>query len=498
MEVEKGTPIVPPKRTLSARKEDLDHVATGGASGVVARRQSSVVATIGGCIRSWWPRRNQTDTSTAMTSQDVNPSISPTSVAPSPFQREPTTSPTFIPKCLSQQERSCYEVLIKVVDARRKTGIKPPRIVVITDLAKDYDDLAAMVILKELHRLGVVILIGFVANLMPAKKRALFGRGALDELGLPDIPIATGTSGFPIEGKKKHEELAYEFDCSFMAEEENEKVREAGKGEDLLKEKCEDAVATGEQLTLLLISSLEDMFTFSQNHADLLKNAVSNIVLQGGYAFSPDGNLEPDEAAANNRYDMDAARSFHAFMQESNIPSAVYTKVAAFATSLTSELFDELSKTNHPVGEHLRKVQVEQDRAFYKTASSENPEDHFAPFMDQTWFLKNKTSWFEKEHSPDTPYPKGDEVIPYLTKVIVYDALAALGSSGEDAIDALNVLTDGKAEPPSIHRIVGFAGPPSVPGIHPERMATVLSALLKGSLVTCKPSEATKPGSSVG
>jgi hypothetical protein len=48
---------------------------------------------------------------------------------------------------------------------------KPPQIVVITDLARDYDDLAAMVMVKELHRLGLVELEGFVANIPESKRK---------------------------------------------------------------------------------------------------------------------------------------------------------------------------------------------------------------------------------------------------------------------------------------------------------------------------------------
>jgi hypothetical protein len=386
-----------------------------------------------------------------------------------------------IPPSLSEKESSHYETLIDLVKANPLRT--QPRVVVITDLAKDYDDLAAMVVLKELHRLGVVKLLGFIANLMPADKRARFGRGALDSLGLQNIPIAKGTSGFPKSARRKHTELAYEFDCDFMAEADS--VTEEGGGELLLLKLCQDAVKgeSKDKLTLVLISSLEDIYTFSKNHGELLKNAVSNIVLQGGYTISTEGKLEPEEAANNNRYDMDAAKEFHAFMQEWSIPSVVYTKVAAFATSLTSDLFAEMAETGHPLGKHLRKVQVSQDLSFYKTASNENPEKRFAAFMDQKWFLENKTSWFDS-NPPDEPYPKGDAVIPWLTKVIVYDALAALGASGSDALDALKVLTHNSTHPPSIHQIVGFAGPPSDPGIYPEQMASVLSALLKGSLLS--------------
>jgi hypothetical protein len=397
----------------------------------------------------------------------------------------PTTS-TMIPSSLSAAEKQQYETLITAVRDRQAQGIKPPQVAVITDLAKDYDDLAAMVVLKELNRLGVINLLGFVANLMPAKKRVRFGRGALDLLDLPHIRIAEGTSGFPDMAGKKHEELAHEFDCNFMADEKDPRIYPARHGEDLLYQLCQNAVKTREKLTLVLISSLEDIYTFSKKYPELLRDAVANVVLQGGYSVSQSGDLIPDEAAANNRYDPQAAREFHTFMQKERIPSAVYTKVAAFATPLTSDLFLQMEETRHPLGEYLRMVQVKQDLEFYKTASKKEPKERYAPFMDQKWFLTNKTSWFSREHPPDTPYPEGNDVVQYLDKVVVYDALAALGSSGSDVLDALKVLTNGDTQPKSIHRVVGFAGPPSDTGIHPEQMALVLSALLKGSLLSCK------------
>lgn len=58
-----------------------------------------------------------------------------------------------IPTGLSPEEQGVYKKLIGV--RKRRGRQAPPRVVVITDLGKDYDDLAAMVVLKELHRLGL-------------------------------------------------------------------------------------------------------------------------------------------------------------------------------------------------------------------------------------------------------------------------------------------------------------------------------------------------------
>jgi hypothetical protein len=57
-------------------------------------------------------------------------------------------------------------------------------VVVITDLAKDYNDLAVIVVLKELYRLRFVHLKAFITNLEPSRKRAIYGQAALDFFGL--------------------------------------------------------------------------------------------------------------------------------------------------------------------------------------------------------------------------------------------------------------------------------------------------------------------------
>jgi hypothetical protein len=313
--------------------------------------------------------------------------------------------------------------------------------------------------------------------LVPARKRALFGRGALDLLRLAQIPIAFGTEG----SKNYHAELAHEFDCTFLAPEDTH----LESGEKLLHRLCLEAVKNEQKLTFLLISSLQDIWEFAQRYPELFKNATLNIVLQGGYNVLADGTLQPDMAAANNRFDQASAIEFHKFMQESQIPSVVYTKVAAFATPLTSELFAELEATKHPLGKHLCCVQVSQDLAFYQQASLEDPSKRFAPFMDQKCFLRNRTSWFDSPHDPHDPLPIGEEVIPYLTKVVVYDALAALGTSGPDTLQELGVLkpTSTSRHEASVHEIVGSPGPPSDPGIDPLQMAKALTTLLKGSLL---------------
>lgn len=58
-----------------------------------------------------------------------------------------------IPTGLDASEIEVYKTLLGVRERRTKP---PPDVFVITDIAKDYDDLVAMILLKELQRLGLI------------------------------------------------------------------------------------------------------------------------------------------------------------------------------------------------------------------------------------------------------------------------------------------------------------------------------------------------------
>jgi hypothetical protein len=383
---------------------------------------------------------------------------------------------------------------------------------VITDLAKDYDDLVALTILKEFHRLGMIVLKGFVANLKPAHERARFGSGALHALDIGKIKIAEGSDGTD-KDSKVHDHEFMEAETSFMVA-NNVEFED---GQDLIRKICEQAARIREEdkISLLLISSLRDINTFAQADSRLLKSAVSDIVLQGGYAIK-NSHLIADDKAANNNFDMPAATAFHTWIEQNAIPSIAFTKVATFAVDIYDEWFRALEATGHIIGKHLRQTQLAQERAYYTQAASGKP---FAPFMTQEWYLKNKTTWWD-HHEPGTPLPDNvEDVIPYLNKIVVYDALAAVRVAGDDVLDAFDILElpDSQSELEARHRVVGAAAEvleeavekkdavvgkdgrvvsPSmegeaavmgeaVSGLNGPNMAAVIKALGRGSLLAC-------------
>ncbi|KAJ8068417.1 hypothetical protein OCU04_003975 [Sclerotinia nivalis] len=436
-------------------------------------------------------------------------------------------SPKLIPDGLNEVERAVYQKIIDTVAALRKNNYVFPHVVAITDLGKDYDDLAAMIVLKELHRLGAIKLEGFVANLLPADKRAHLGRRALDLLGLRDISVGQGTNGTDKEAKPQ----IYEFPPSVMGK---KPYPIQPKGSESLMQIKYKAEREGYKLTFCLISSLQDISEFeerlrpkdpSQPHP--LKQITAKVVLQGAYNLEncPEHDskglphrriLKADRIAANNDFNWQAAQDFHSFLDREEIPSVVYTKTAAYDAHLRPSIFHDMAQTGQTLGIALKGIEGPQNTGFYEGACRMEGGKP-APFMkgrDQQWFLLRRTHYFDtrpRELNPEK-LPKGEEILKYC-KVIVYDALAALGTLPEAILDALDVLEAPNYEKQlvhnKLHRVVGVMpeknwelatqdeldkarlvndedNPFKSPASTTENMKTVLEALLMGAMLDCK------------
>ncbi|KAH8686085.1 hypothetical protein BGZ60DRAFT_396862 [Tricladium varicosporioides] len=405
-----------------------------------------------------------------------------------------------IPNGLPQEEEEVYITLLGVVSQREAGGQKPPHIVVISDIAKDVDDLIAWVVLKELHRLGLVVLRGFIANFYPEKQRARHGRGVLDHLYLPAIPVAKGTCG----GGKRPIPYPYEFEGeegakNFMAPQDTHFLD----GTELLFNICNEARREKQKLTFLCISSLRDIREFTDANPSILPEVAEKVVIQGGYSITNSGDVVPtiktegklagQMDAANNKMDPDSATTIHRYISQNKFPTVCYTKYAAILTEIPIQLCIDLEATGHVLGKYLRKAQIAMDLEFYYR--SLYPKEGEDVFFTQSSYLQYKTSWWKENYHlvprpdfPDVDKEKG-EIIKYLTKLTAYDALAALGASGDDVLSSLDILEFDKASP--LHRVIGFAGnkdagiPPN-PVINPAAMAKAIMALTRGSILAAQ------------
>ena len=322
-----------------------------------------------------------------------------------------------------------------------------------------------------------------MANLEPAEKRAGFGRGALDLLGLAQVPIAKGSRGFPKGDKHKLHDYEF-FGCKFMKEGE---VKE--KGNDSLHRVLKDALSAKEEVILLCLSSLRDIAKFSTKYPNLLRRALKKgkVVLQGSYSVE-DGNLKVNKAA-NNDFDIDAATVFHKFLQDKKIPSIVFDRNAAtnLKHPLPRTMFTEMARTGE-IGQYLDGIAQQQESKFFldatgpvkyrfgykaPTATDPGSEGH-------DWDrYKTRTRWPKDKTQPAT----FDELRPY-TDIIAYDALAALGVLGKKCMDQLKIIEPSSSEwPNTIHQVVGNGSEPNSLDGTGHGMSTTLEALLWGSLL---------------
>ena len=88
------------------------------------------------------------------------------------------------------------------------------------------------------------------------------------------------------------------------------------------------------------------------------------------------------------------------------------------------------------------------------------------------------------------PDPETNEIVPYLTKGLLYDALAGLATGGDNIVAALGVLdTESMANQTSIHKIIGTPKPHqgkhslcyisfSIPSCYGRRLEQAIVAML--------------------
>jgi len=403
-----------------------------------------------------------------------------------------------IPYSKNDKEYSYYVKLIPKLQTREPSDI--PRILVITDAEKDYDDLVAIVFLCEMHRLGVVEIAGIIANHKPARRRAKFLRTIVHLLGMGHIEVAEGTDGTSQE--RFLEECYYELKNTTFEEQEWNK-KPFRQGSELI-----DALATQvdkeskEPLTVLLISSLQDIsdyFNSHKNDPNFLPRHFKKFVSQGGYEIIGSGDaltLKPLKIAQNNSFDPKAAKNYTDCLVKFKLPSDAWSREAARAACLDGSNFDNLNEYG-PIGAHLAWVHRRLEFKFMWDPFNAPYMRHLTP----DWYLKTRLAL-----DPDSDAfkdfsaspPEFTQVLP-LTKIIAYDGCAAVGTIGDDVMCALGILSElepyDKAN--DQHRLFGRAQN-DLGGINCEEIRETLRAFFFGALKsTCKRAEELIPSRSI-
>ncbi|KAK3349756.1 hypothetical protein B0T25DRAFT_548880 [Lasiosphaeria hispida] len=371
-------------------------------------------------------------------SMDPRPLRSPSS-SQSPFNED--IFRTKIPYAPTSAEYNYYARLIPVLRARKPSD--KPRILVITDIDQDYDDLMAIVFLAEMHRIGVVELAGFVANHKPAIKRAFLLRSTLHLLKLGHLPVAVGTGG--VEKDEHRDSFFYELKNVTFADQPWNK-QEPPSGADLM-ESLARRVDQGEQpLTVLLISSLQDISEFFNTRSpSFIKKGFKKFVSQGGYTVTvtppPESSikLDPVMGMANNNFHPTAARNYTDMLGDLNLPSDAWSREAAKAARLDGSVFQSLSSYG-PIGQHFLWSWLRQEFKFYWDPLHNPYMEH----LNLEWYLKTRLVLDpdSEEFSRFMNTPPDFKTIVPMNKVIAYDGCAAMGAVGDDVMRALGIMDE--------------------------------------------------------
>merc|ERR1719203_261560 len=255
-------------------------------------------------------------------------------------------------------------------------------LLIISDDGKDLDDELAKVLMACLEERQLATCKAFIASLHPAAMRARLAKGTLQCLGI-DAEVGIGSAMGNATSN------AYEFDVDYLASEDQVLpngvqlfVREMEAAEDGL-------------YTLVVLSGMRDAWDLLRDHTDLFRRKVSRVVIMGGVEtagntvkMSEEGFLVPD-TAANNAFDMDAAKNFYRELQRQNIPMTIVARWAAYAAKLPLSLYDRMARTAHPVAVRLQKAQQSSLQHLWSRAcmEEEDPAREGLPARcDSRWF----------------------------------------------------------------------------------------------------------------
>ncbi|KAH6628111.1 hypothetical protein F5144DRAFT_613848 [Chaetomium tenue] len=411
--------------------------------------------------------------------------------------------------------RQTYLKLVKMLETRKPED--KPRVFVFTDVEQDYDDLLAVIFLAEMHRMGVIELVGFVANHQPAAKRARFLRTVLHLVNLGHIPVAVGTSG--VEDANSHgADLFYGLkNTTFDKAPWNEEPFVTG------AVLIPQVLRTKPNVTALMLSTLQDIGEFFDKQdktADFKANNFSKFVSQGGYEVNVQqatqsgdprqkgkvaarGNsppqvkvsLAPVKDMANNKFHPSQAANYTNHIAAHKLPSDAWSREAAKAARLPGTFMKQLFKYG-PIGAHLEWLWMRQEFKFYWDPFNWP----FMDFLNTDWYLNTRLGYaktskeFKELQGTDLSFA---DAAPKI-KVIAYDGCAAVGAVGDDFMRAMGILGHEGHLPdynrPAIsghpHRVFGKAAdkpgelnPENLGGINPDQLASVIETFLLGSLM---------------
>jgi len=325
-------------------------------------------------------------------------------------------------------------------------------LLIMSDDGKDSDDELAKLLLKSLDQRNLACCKGFIAALHPALSRAKLAKGTLNQLGLNHIEVGVGAPMGTLHCND------YEFDVGYMAAD----AEVLPSGIQLFVRQLEQA--EDGLFTLVVLCGMRDAWDLLREHTELFRRKISRVVIMGGVEVTSDnapkhdeeGLLVPD-TAANNAFDMEAAKAFYRELQRQSIPMTIVSRWAAYAAKLPLSLYDRMAKTEHAVAVRLQKAQQKSLQHLWKRANM--PDGH--PDREGLPGRCNK-EWFAGVFLGGKGLDRNGDasVWDLATTFQPYDCIALLGALPGIRDRYLNphVFQIQGLHGPAIHEVMGLSG----------------------------------------
>mmetsp|Transcript_154871 Transcript_154871/g.288799 ORF Transcript_154871/g.288799 Transcript_154871/m.288799 type:complete len:875 (-) Transcript_154871:69-2693(-) len=295
-------------------------------------------------------------------------------------------------------------------------------LVIITDPGQDLDDEMTFILLRCLQGIGLVDVLCVVTNLHPSFKRALLCRGALDMLGMLDVPVGYGSDGGDTAGKHQDD---FVKTAPYMPSVTSQQAFSLPAGRTLLYRVFDQA--PNKSLSLCLISSLKDAALFLRDNEAIFVAKVKEVTIMGGVKFpiSPGQYMQPD-SAHNNEFDRASAEFFYKRCQVLGIPLIIVSRTVAYACPVPRQIYDDLAQSGSPIGWRLRNAQRSSIESLWKRASSNDPAQRMGLPMrcDKEWF---KNTFCSGDVGVDSRGPN-DPIWDMVKSFNMYDSIALIAA----------------------------------------------------------------------
>lgn len=299
----------------------------------------------------------------------------------------------------------------------------PAQVVMIGEFGTDVDEAAAAILACSLVRSRHMELLSFVGNHVHALQRARNAKLILTALGLGDVPVGKGEMGF---GSTSQE---CENNPLFLSSRTKIEL-----GREVLTRTLKSA--EDNSVVLALNSGFTDAVWLWMNDPSLFLRKVKRVVIMGGVEMegnrprlNEEGYFMPSigkGGAANNNFDRGSTRHLYHLVQEHRIPTIITTRFAAYGCTVPFEIFNEMSQTGNPIGEHLATIQKDRFRELWGKANAleGHPNRGDLPARcDRNWFITTFCGGTD---------PSDNDIADYIVEVAWYDPINLL--AGVDAL----------------------------------------------------------------